>query len=242
MTQDTPAMSLIKSTQKYMSGVSIDCVVFGYHNNQLKVLLTQFNNTDIYALPGGFVYLEESMDDAAQRILEERTNVKDIYLEQFYVFGKPDRLDPSIHQNIMKKNGVELDDNHWLLKRFISIGYYALVDFDEVQLSKTTSLSEISEWFSIDNYPCPAFDHNEIIQKALETLRLNLDNKLVGSNLMPETFTMNELQGLYETIIDKKLLRTNFQRKMLSLGILERIEKKWGGGAHKAPYLYRFSK
>ena len=88
--------------------------------------------------------------------------------------------------------------------------------------------------------PSLVFDHTLIVQKALDTLRLRLNNNLIGSNLLPETFTMQELQSLYETIIGKKLLRANFQRKMLSLGILERVDKKFSGKAHKAPYLYRF--
>ena len=84
-------------------------------------------------------------------------------------------------------------------------------------------------------------DHKDIVQKALKTLRANLDQKLIGFNLMPVSFTMQDLQSLYETVLGEKLLRTSFQRKMLNLGILERFEKKYSGGAHKAPYLYRFT-
>jgi hypothetical protein len=95
-------------------------------------------------------------------------------------------------------------------------------------------------WYDIDKIPTLMFDHNEIFRKALETLRTMLDEKLICFNLLPDTFTMNELQNLYETILGEKMIRSNFQRKMLSLGILERIEKKMTGAANKAPYLYRF--
>ena len=96
------------------------------------------------------------------------------------------------------------------------------------------------DWYELNSIPQLMQDHTFIIKKALEALRVDLDNKLVAFNLMPEEFTMGDLQLLYETILDKKLLRPAFQRKMLGLGILERVAKKWTGGAHKAPYLYRF--
>jgi hypothetical protein len=231
---------LIDQEKDILPAVSIDCVIFGFHENQLKVLLVKFGNTDIYSLSGGFVLNEESLDEAATRILNHRTGISNTYLEQFYVFGDPKRVDPEIHRTVMKKNGVDLPPTHFLFKRFISVGYYALVDF--TQINPTSSIAqEESGWFDIYELPANiAFDHLHIIQKALESLRLLLDHKLAVFNLMPETFTMGELQSLYETILNKKLLRANFQRKMLSLGILERLEKKWGGGAHKAPYLYRF--
>ena len=115
-----------------------------------------------------------------------------------------------------------------------------MVDFTKIQPHSHLNLEE-GGWFDIYDLPeTIAFDHREILLKALDSLRLFLDHKLSVFNLMPETFTMGELQSLYETILNKKLLRANFQRKMLSLGILERLDKKWGGGAHKAPYLYRF--
>jgi len=137
-------------------------------------------------------------------------------------------------------NGVIPDDEHWLLQRFISVGYYALVDFTKVT-PMPDKIFDSCAWYAIADIPKLMQDHTQIIKKALESLRRDLDNKLVAFNLMPEEFTMNDLQTLYETIIDKKLLRPAFQRKMLGLNILERIAKKWTGGAHKAPYLYRFT-
>jgi hypothetical protein len=131
------------------------------------------------------------------------------------------------------------DNDHWLLKRFVSIGYYALVDFTKA-IPTPDSISDSCDWFSLDSLPTLMQDHRQIVDKALQVLQANLDHKLIGFNLLPENFTMGDLQCLYETILNKKLIRAAFQRKMLSLGILERVAKKWTGGAHKAPYLYRF--
>jgi ADP-ribose pyrophosphatase YjhB (NUDIX family) len=219
--------------------LSVDTVVFGFHDDMLKVLLLKFRNLDYWALPGGFVLQHEDLDAAARRVLFERTGLHDIYLEQFYAFGQHDRDYSKVHQQIMAAVGRQYPPDHWILKRFVSVGYYALVDFMKVSPSPD-ALSDTCDWFDIESMPSLVFDHNQVFQKALEALRTMLDHKLVGFNLLPETFTMGELQKLYETILGKKLLRTNFQRKMLSLEILERVEKKYSGGAHKAPYLYRF--
>jgi 8-oxo-dGTP diphosphatase len=227
-----------KPKKRIIEQVSIDCVIFGFHDNQLKILLLKFKGVDAWALPGGFVFHNESIEEAANRILENRTGIKDIYLEQFYVFGDKNRQYREVHEEVMKKNGIASKENHWLFQRFISIGFYALVDFSKV-IPEPDDLSEICGWYDIEDMPNLAFDHRQIFQKALLTLRSSLDTKLVGFNLLPETFTMSELQSLYETILGKKLVRANFQRKMLSLEILERVEKKFSGGSHKAPYIYR---
>ncbi len=227
-----------KPKKRIIEQVSIDCVIFGFHNNQLKVLLFKFKGVEAWALPGGFVFYSESIEDAAIRILEERTSIRHIYLEQFYVFGNRNRQFRAVHEQVMSVNGIKADDKYWLYQRFISIGFYALVDFSKVT-PVSDDLSDLCGWYDIEDMPNLAFDHPQIFQKALDTLRSCLDTKLAGFNLLPETFTMGELQSLYETILGKKLIRTNFQRKMLSLEILERIEKKYSGGSHKAPYLYR---
>ena len=223
----------------FMHGLAIDAVIFGFHDNQLRVLLMQYKRSNIHALPGGFIHTEENLEDAAHRVVSERTGLKDIYLEQFHVFGDAGRSDPTPMKTIMMANGIPHDENHWLLQRFISVGYYALVDFTKVT-PMPDRIFDGCNWYGLNEIPTLMQDHEKIVKKALESLRVNLDNKLVAFNLMPEEFTMNDLQTLYETILDKKLLRPAFQRKILSLNILQRIAKKWTGGAHKAPYLYKF--
>lgn len=223
-----------------LPGLAIDAVIFGFHQNQLKILLLEYKNTGLFALPGGFIGEEENLNDAARRILFERTGLKDIYLDQFYTFGDRNRQNKDTLRVIMVGNGMEPTDDHFLLRRFVSVGYYALIDFTRA-VPIPDALSDSCDWHDLHTLPLLILDHQYIVQKALETLRANLDHKLIGFNLLPETFTMGELQSLYETILGQQLHRTNFQRKMLGLGILERLDKKWTGGAHKAPYLYRFN-
>jgi ADP-ribose pyrophosphatase YjhB (NUDIX family) len=202
------------------------------------VLLLQYKNTNAFALPGGFIKKKENANDAAQRILENRTGLANIFLEQFYSFGDISRHDSSFFEAIMKARGVKPSKDHFLLRRFVSIGYYALVDFTKA-IPATDLLADECKWYDLKKLPPLIQDHREIIKKALATLREDLDKKLVGFNLLPETFTIAELQMLYETILDNKFLRTSFQRKMLNLGILKKVSKKTGV-AHKAPYLYKF--
>jgi 8-oxo-dGTP diphosphatase len=227
--------------ESYLPGLALDMVIFGFHQNLLKILLLEYENTDLFALPAGFIKKEENVNDAARRSLEDRTGLRDIYLEQFYVFGDHHRHNPEPLKAIMQGKGMKPEDDHWLLGRFVSIGYYALVDFTQA-VPNPDSLSDKCDWHDLANLPPLMLDHREMVSKALDTLRSNLDRKLIGFNLLPETFTMGDLQVLYETIQGQKLNRSSFQRKMLSLDILERLDKKWTGGAHKAPYLYRFKK
>jgi len=223
----------------FMPGLAIDCVIFGFHANQLKILLLEYRNTPLFALPGGFIQERENLNDAAKRVLADRTSLHDIYLEQFYTFGDLARHDPAPLQAIMNGKGFTPIERHWLLDRFVTVGYYALVDFTKA-VPIPDQLSDSCAWYDLTNLPPLMLDHTSIVQKALETLRADLDRKLIGFNLLSETFTMNDLQALYETILAQPLHRSSFQRKMLGLGILERLEKQYSGGAHKAPYLYRF--
>lgn len=218
---------------------SVDCVIFGFHGSELKVLLSKFHDLDIWALHGGFIGQEEDIDAAAHRILCDHTGMTGIYLEQFQVFGKANRQTYGFMETFFKDKHLPPTVENFFKKRFISIGYFALVDFSKVN-PVSAMVFEKSDWFDVHELPQMAFDHDDIIQKALVHLRRSLDYKLVGFNLMPECFTMNELQRLYETILGEKFQRANFQRKMLDMRILERLATKQTGKGHKAPFLYRF--
>ncbi|GAB4022785.1 NUDIX hydrolase [Spirosoma koreense] len=223
----------------YLPGLAIDVVMFGFHQHQLKILLLEYRNTSLLALPGGFIRETENLHDAARRVLAERTGLTDIYLEQFYVFGDRSRYDPAPMRAIMEAKGVPVVENHWLLRRFVSVGYYALIDFTKA-VPIPDALSDHCTWYDLADLPPLMQDHRQIVQKALDTLREDLDRKLIGFSLLGDTFTMADLQRLYETILGQELHRSSFQRRMLSLNILERLAKQYSGGAHKAPYLYRF--
>ena len=225
--------------QHYLNHISLDCVVFGFHDNQLKVLLIRRKFTKEWALPGGFVREDESIEIAATRVLQERTGLDDIFLKQFKVFSEPERS----NRNPIVKDLVESGANpdiEWFNQRFISVGFYALVDFSEVE-PKPDSISDLCAWKNLDEVDSLILDHNQILNKALETLRLQLNYLPLGYNLLPDRFTMPELQKLYETILGKELDRRNFQRKILSYAILNKLEERKTGGAHKAHFLYEFN-
>ncbi|MAU70661.1 MAG: NUDIX hydrolase [Pseudozobellia sp.] len=236
----------IYEADELISQLSIDCTIFGYQEKRLKVLISQLNfKGDFLALPAGFVYQNESIDQSAHRILTERTGLKDIYLQQFWVFGEKDRNYSKFMGQLFAFN-PELKPNDemgnerltWFSKRFISIGYYALVDINKVQLNKS-GLDHSLEWYNFNELPDLIFDHNEQTSKAYRALQLHLDENLLGFNLLPEKFTMKEIQQVYEAVYDRPFRRNNFQKKMLDLGVLERLEKKYTGANNKAPYFYR---
>lgn len=223
----------------FITNIAFDSVVFGFSGQELKILIMEYHNTGYFALPGGFVRRDEALNDAVQRGLHERTGLKDVFLEQFYTFGGLSRFQPEIMARITKENEMELPPDHWMLDRFISVGYYALIDYNQVEL-KPDALSDSIKWYNIDELPELILDHQEIVQKALQTLKGKLYTQVVGKNLLPEKFTMKDLQNVYEAILGEKLRRTSFQRKILSLELLNRHEKLYNGKAHKAPYLYSY--
>jgi len=231
----------------YIQQLSIDCVIFGYQEKQLKVLVPKLAfKGDFWTLPGGYIRQDEGIDDAAKRILEERTGIQDIYLEQYQVFGEVSRTSEQLlaelsvlNENKFSEMQLQGETLEWLSKRFISIGYYALVDIKKV-VPKLMEIDSSIDWYPIEELPTMIMDHKLQVQAALKTLRHRLDEKLIGFNLLPEKFTMKELQQLYEAVYDRSFRRNNFQKKMLDLNVLERLEKKFTGAAHKAPYLYRF--
>lgn len=223
----------------FLPSLSVDCVIFGFHENLLKVLLLKHRYLDKWALPGGFIYKDEPVDTAAYRVLKERTGLNEIFLQQFHVFGEPERSEREFHLEDLKKDGIDVNEDHWILQRFVTIGYYALVEFSKVNLAYN-SLSEKCIWWDIHEMPSLILDHRKILDTALATLQKQLNYQPIGHNLLPEKFTMPELQKLYETILDKKLDRRNFQRKILGFQIVRRLKETKKGVAHKAPYLYSF--
>jgi ADP-ribose pyrophosphatase YjhB (NUDIX family) len=224
---------------QFIPHLAYDSVVFGFSRGKLKILLMEYHATGWHALPGGFIGKTENLEDAVKRGLFERTGLKEIYLEQFHTFGEVNRFKPEVMKRILEANDYSVPPGYWMLDRFFSIAYYALIDHEKVTL-QPDAISDSIAWYEIEQLPELIFDHGQIVQKALQTLRENLDRKLIGGNLLPDRFTMNELQAVYEAILGEKLRRTSFQRKMLSMDILDRHEKLFTGKSHKAPYLYSF--
>ena len=219
-----------KAWEIYIPHLSIDCVVFGFQDATLKVLVVQMKENNLWALPGGYVLKTENIKEAASRILQQRTGADNIYLQQFRVFSDLNRSEGFFEH---------FDDTIWNKQRFLSIGFYALVDYSQVHLV-VDEISDACEWKAIEELPELMMDHRSIFDKALITLRKQLNHKPIGYNLLPEKFTMPELQKLYEIILGKKLNRGNFYRKMLRYDILIKLDEIRKGGAHKAPDLYQF--
>lgn len=224
----------------YIPNLSYDSVIFGFSGEKLKILILEYHNTGTFALPGGFVRKDEPLETAVKRGLSERTGIEKIYLEQFRTFGSLERSDPEAMRRIFEGQGIQLGD-HWMFERFITVGYYALINYQTVS-PEPDYFSDSIRWYDYDSLPKLMQDHNFIVTKALEHLRTHLDQRLLSFNLLPDFFTMKELQQVYESILDQKQNRANFQRKMLGLEILERHEKLFSGGSHKAPFLYSFKK
>ncbi len=233
---------LVKGNELFLPGISIDCVIFGFHENTLKLLLLDSAKSNKWTLPGGFVLKSEDINDAAYRVLLERTGLNDIYLKQFDVFGQPNRTDASVHKTTFEQYGSKIPKDHWMIQRFVSVGYFALIDYTNFSI-QNDPINSVYDWKGIEQVKHLPIehDHGAIIQKALESLRTQLAYLPIGKNLLPKKFTMPELQKLYETILNKPLDRRNFQRKILGFGILNKLNETRKGGAHKSPFLYTFN-
>jgi 8-oxo-dGTP diphosphatase len=229
------------SPSTHNPNVSTDCVVFGFDQDELKVLLIEQKSEPSqglkiqYALPGDLVLQDEALDEAAERVLFELTQLKGIYLKQFYTFGSVDRV----------KN---VKDQDWLRTfredpsaRVITVAYYSLVKMDEYE-PHAASFAGKAEWVNINDIPPLAFDHNEILDMGLERLREELETKNIGFELLPEKFTLSQLQRLYEIILDKKLDKRNFRKKLKNMSSIKALNEKQTGVLHKPAQLYTYEK
>lgn len=202
--------------------IAADVVLFTIQGSTLKVLLIKRQRApyrSMWALPGGMVGAEESVDTAALRELQEETNIGNVYLEQLYTFGDPDR-DPR--------------------GRVITVSYYALINWQRVQLKNRYRTSE-ANWFPVKRLPKLAFDHRRIVDYALERLRSKINYTTVGFQLLPRQFTLTELQSSYEVITGQRLDKRNFRRKMLQLGVLKGTREFQANGRQRPARLYTFT-
>jgi 8-oxo-dGTP diphosphatase len=228
--------------QNYLPHVSIDPVIFGYHQQQLKILLLKWKGLDGWGLPGGFIKRREPLSQAAYRILQEKTSLRDLFLQQFHVFGdSPYRVQGRSAREFKEKFNLEVDEDNWLLERTLSIGYFALVDYSKVTV-QTDFFTEDYQWWDVREIPSLLFDQNEVVEKALLTLRLQIYHQPIGYNLLPEKFTLPEIHTLYETILGKELDQRNFSKKLIALGLIRKLNERRSIGAHRSPFLYQFEK
>ncbi len=204
--------------------VTTDVVIFTIKDGKLKVLLVKRAHEPFkgkWAIPGGFIRISETIDAAALRILKEKTNVQNIYLEQLYTFG-----DPLRHPTA----------------RVITCAYFALIRSDDIVLSfeDNSEITEV-EWHPVYELPPLAFDHKEIIEYSLKRVRERLEFCPIAFQLLPEKFTLTELQKSYELILDKKLDKRNFRKKFLALSILKELDECTKSGSKRPARLYSFN-
>ncbi|MGJ3234390.1 NUDIX hydrolase [Marivirga sp.] len=202
----------------------------------------KLKSMDTWALPGGFIELNQTAEEAADEVLKNRTTIDNIYQQQFQVFTDPKRTNAEHIKHLINKGVLESSTLDWFENRFISIGFYALVEYSKVNKPQPDFISEKCQWISINDLPQLMLDHSIIIRDAYQRLKKDLYEKPIGLNLLPEKFTMPELQALYETILQKKIDRRNFRRKMLSLDILIDTKEKRMGSSNRAPIVYQFDK
>jgi 8-oxo-dGTP diphosphatase len=201
--------------------VTVDCVVFGFDEGDLKVLLIKRDLDPFrgkWALPGGFVGIDESIDDAALRELQEETSIDRLYLEQLYTFGDPKR-DPR--------------------GRVISVAYYALIKLADYRISAATDASDVA-WFAVSDVPSLAFDHDEILDVAIKRLKGKVRYQPIGFELLPTKFTLSHLQHLYEAILEQPLDKRNFRKKIVGTELLIELDEIEQDVAHRAARLYKF--
>jgi 8-oxo-dGTP diphosphatase len=203
--------------------LTVDCVVFGLDAEDLQVLLVQRGVEPFrgrWALPGGFVRLHETLEEAARRELEEETGVRQVFLEQLYTFGAVNR-DPR--------------------ERVVSVAYYALAKLSDHRIKAATDARDAA-WFAVSDVPPLAFDHDDILAVALERLKSKVRYQPIGFELLPAKFTLGQLQRLYETVLERPLDKRNFRKKILGMDLLVGLDEVEMDVAHRAARLYRFDK
>ena len=223
MTQSQSNDSSIASIEGYARpAVPVDVLLFTIRDEKLQLALIKrgiepFKNR--WAIPGGFVRMDEELEEAARREIEEETGVRDVFLEQLYTFGQPNR-DPRT--------------------RVITIVYFALVPGEHLTLRADTDASDAS-WFAVDEIPALAFDHNEIVGIGIERLKSKIEYSNVAYGLLPARFRLSELQRVYEIILGRVLDKRNFRKRVLALDLVEATEK-YSSGAHRPAQLFRWKK
>lgn len=222
--------------------VSVDCALFGFDGEALKLLLIRqktaqrgpISEAELQmALPGDFVNDSESLDRAAGRVLHELTGLHDVYLKQFHAFGDPERV-------------KGLKDQQWLRtfrehpeNRVMTVAYFGLVSLHDHEPTPSSFAGE-AEWTDVDGLPDLAFDHDDIASLALTTLREQLESKHIGFEMLPKKFTLRQLQSLHETVLDKKLDKRNFRKNVKRMDHVVPLDEKEEGVLHKPAQLFTF--
>ena len=219
--------------------VSVDCVIFGFDLEKLNVLVIDRGENQLaenvrLALPGNLIYNNENLEQAAYRVLEELTSLKDIYLEQIGAFGDPNRICKEADRAWLQSIRAEPE------ARVITVAFFSLVKMEDY-MPHAASFAKNAAWIPANEITDLAFDHYDILQAARNKLKEKIKIQPIGFNLLPEKFTLSQLHKLYESILDKDLDKRNFRRKVQKLNILTQLNEKQEGVPHKQSELYKFN-
>lgn len=224
---------------RYLPSLSLDLVIIAYDQGILKCLLLKVGEK--WYLPGGFIGLKESVETAVLRVLEERTALKEPHFKFLSVFGDKDRDFSEEIKGFMAEENIPWSDDLWLAKRHVTLTYYSLVNIEDLA-PIPGDFDEAVAWFDFNHLPEIGMDHKAIVLTARERLREDIQREHLTYNLLPPEFTMPELHQLHETILDLKLDRSRFQKKMIASGRFERLEKRKSERRGSNPYQYRLKK
>ena len=206
----------------YIPGHCVDCVIFGFEDQKIKVLILKLKGINLWSLPGGFILKNQNLDEAAKSILKQCVSFEDVFLSQFHTFGELGRQDLDSLQELIGDQNRKL--LAWLGQRFITTCYFALLNIKSV-IPQPDPMSDQCKWVDLNNLPPLYADLKEIIHKAFNQIRIQLNYLPFGLSLLPKFFALTDLQSLYESVLIKKLDRGNFQKKILKLSIFERHKK-----------------
>jgi ADP-ribose pyrophosphatase YjhB (NUDIX family) len=220
----------------YLPNLSIDMVIIGYKGNVLKCLLLKIGEK--WLLPGGYIRLDQSVDEAAQYILKQRTGLENSYLKFLAVFGDKNRQFKNVMKEFFKKMEMEWREDYWFNNRFVSLAYYSLVNIDKTHPS-VNHFDEAFAWFDFDELPEMWMDHKSIVNTARQRLKEDIHHEQMTYNLLPKEFTMPELYKLHQVILEENIERSRFQKKMLATGMFERLPELQKSTPGRNPYQYR---
>jgi 8-oxo-dGTP diphosphatase len=226
----------------YRPNLTIDCAIFGYHDGGLHLLLVKNKIFTKWCMPGGYVRNDENLKQAVARITADRTGIENLFLKQFKTFGDPGRNSPhSVDgEKFFELTGIKVDDLGWLSGETVSVGFYAITDIVNAK-PKPDFVSSECRWFPVNELPPLGFDHDEMVVEALATMRMHLYHFPIGKNLLRQKFTLKEIKQFYEVMSGKQLNASNFPNKLISLGLIVKLDEKRNIGAHRSPAYYQFN-
>ena len=231
-----PSQYIQNGDKYFLPNLSIDVVIIGYEHHQLKCLMLKMGEK--WMLPGGHIFRDESVESATGRILFDRAGIKNPHVKFLSVFGKKERRFQEEFRQFAKRMKIQWDDDSWINDRFVTLAYYSLVDIKQTH-PVAGQLAEEVGWFDFEKLPDIWMDHQDILLTARSRLKEDVQKELITYNLLPTPFTMPELHGLHQTILQERIDRSRFQKKMLASDLFERLPKLQKDSPGRNPYLYR---